>query len=278
MKKNVLIMLFALICTFSYSQNFQGIAYYTSIRNMSDTQISSSTLDPGMQEKILESLKKGIEKDYTLTFNEQESIYQMEKKLDSPQPNGGEFQVRSNFSGNDSKYYKNLKTNNFINERDLFGKEFLVCDSLEKMNWIIKDEQKQIGSYNCYKAQIIVPVTEKDWKKYEESKKRIESGQTNFITLIEPKEKIIEAWYTLDIPISNGPDKFWGLPGLILELHNGNTTILCSKIILNPKEKTEIIKPKTGKKVTQKEFEELKEEKIKSMTNENGVIELKSKF
>jgi GLPGLI family protein len=245
---------------------------------MSDTQISSSTLDPGMQEKILESLKKGIEKNYTLTFNEQESIYQTEKKLDSPQPNGGEFQVRSNFSGNGSKYYKNLKTNNFINEGDIFGKEFLVCDSLEKMNWIIKDEQKEIGSYKCNKAQIIVPVTEKDWKKYEESKKRIESGQTNFITLIEPKEKIIEAWYTLDIPISNGPDKFWGLPGLILELHNGNTTILCSKIILNPKEKTEIIKPKTGKKVTQKEFEELKEEKIKSMTNENGVIELKSKF
>lgn len=278
MKKNVLITLFTLICTYSYSQNFQGIAYYTSIRNMSDTQISSSTLDPGMQEKILESLKKGIEKNYTLTFNEQESIYQTEKKLDLPQPNGGEFQVRSNFSGNGSKYYKNLKTNNFINEGDIFGKEFLVCDSLEKMNWIIKDEQKEIGSYKCNKAQIIVPVTEKDWKKYEESKKRIESGQTNFITIIEPKEKIIEAWYTLDIPISNGPDKFWGLPGLILELHNGNTTILCSKIILNPKEKTEIIKPKIGKKVTQKEFEELKEEKIKSMTNENGVIELKSKF
>lgn len=271
-------MLFTLICTYSFSQNFQGIAYYTSIRNMSDTQISSSTLDPGMQEKILESLKKGIEKNYILTFNEQESIYQTEKKLDSPQPNGGEFQVRSNFSGNGSKYYKNLKTNNFINEGDIFGKEFLVCDSLEKMNWIIKDEQKEIGSYKCNKAQIIVPVTEKDWKKYEESKKRIESGQTNFITLIEPKEKIIEAWYTLDIPISNGPDKFWGLPGLILELHNGNTTILCSKIILNPKEKTEIIKPKIGKKVTQKEFEELKEEKIKSMTNENGVIELKTKF
>jgi GLPGLI family protein len=278
MKKNVINTLFALISACSFSQNFQGIAYYTSIRNMSNTQISSSTLDPGMQEKILESLKKGVEKNYTLTFNEQESIYQTEKKLDSPQPNGGEFQVRSNFSGNETKYYKNLKTNSFINEGDIFGKEFLVCDSLEKMNWIITNEQKQIGSYNCYKAQITIPVTEKDWKKYEESKKRIESGKTNFITLNEPKEKIIEAWYTLDIPISNGPDKFWGLPGLILELHNGNTTILCSKIIINPKEKTEIIKPKIGKKVTQKEFEEIKEEKIKSMTNENGVIELKSKF
>jgi GLPGLI family protein len=278
MKKNVLNTLFALISACSFSQNFQGIAYYTSIGNMSNTQISSSTLDPGMQEKILESLKKGVEKNYTLTFNEQESIYQTEKKIDSPQPNGGEFQVRSNFSGNETKYYKNLKTNSFINEGDIFGKEFLVCDSLEKMNWIITNEQKQIGSYNCYKAQITIPVTEKDWKKYEESKKRIESDKTNFITLNEPKEKIIEAWYTLDIPISNGPDKFWGLPGLILELHNGNTTILCSKIIINPKEKTEIIKPKIGKKVTQKEFEEIKEEKIKSMTNENGVIELKSKF
>ena len=86
---------------------------------------------------------------------------------------------------------------------------------------------------------------------------------------------IIEAWYAIEIPVSNGPNKYWGLPGLILELHEGETTFLCSKIVLYPKEKIEIKAPKNGKKVTQKEFDEIKEKKLNSMKNEDGVIEIK---
>jgi GLPGLI family protein len=91
----------------------------------------------------------------------------------------------------------------------------------------------------------------------------------------EPKERVIEAWYTMEIPVSNGPGKYWGLPGLILELHEGETTFLCSKIVLNPEEKVEIKAPKNGKKVSQKEFDAIQEKKIKSMTNGDGVIEIK---
>ena len=43
----------------------------------------------------------------------------------------------------------------------------------------------------------------------------------------------VEAWYTLDIPVSHGPGEFWGLPGLILEVSAGNTTMLCSKIVFS---------------------------------------------
>ena len=55
----------------------------------------------------------------------------------------------------------------------------------------------------------------------------------------------------------------------------GITTFLCSKIVLNPKEKIEIKAPKNGKKVTQKEFDEIEEKKLNSMKNEDGVIEIK---
>ena len=96
------------------------------------------------------------------------------------------------------------------------------------------------------------------------------------MTLSEPKEEIIEAWYTMEIPVSNGPREFWGLPGLILELHDGNTTLLCSKIVLNPKEKIEIKAPKNGKKVTQKEFDKIQEKKLKSMMDQNGAIEIRT--
>lgn len=48
------------------------------------------------------------------------------------------------------------------------------------------------------------------------------------------------AWYTPEIPVNQGPENYWGLPGLILEINDGTTTILCSKIVLNAKEKVEI--------------------------------------
>ena len=73
------------------------------------------------------------------------------------------------------------------------------------------------------------------------------------------------AWYTPQIPISNGPEQFWGLPGLILEVQDGNLTIVCSEIVLNPSEKVEIEEPKKGKKVTQEEFDKIMDDHSKEM-------------
>jgi GLPGLI family protein len=258
----------------SYAQNFQGIAYYSSQTSMKNFNITSNDMTPDVKEKMMEKMKKAFEKTYILSFNTVESIYSEEEKLDAPKPSSNGVSV-SFSGGSDSKYYKNFKTKQYITDLDIFGKEFLVVDSLPKFNWVMTGDEKKIGNYTCSKAQIIIPVTEEDLKEYEEYKKKAESGKTTFFTPSEPKERIIEAWYTMEIPVSNGPDKYWGLPGLILELHEGETTFLCSKIVLNPKEKIEIKAPKNGKKVTQKEFDDIQEKKLNSMKNEDGVIEIK---
>ena len=260
----------------SFAQNYHGVAYYASQTQMKDIKISSSDMDPTMQEKLAESMKKAFEKTFVLSFNNFESVYQEEEKLEAPSPGSNGMKIQVDFSGGiKSKLYKNFKTKTYTTDRDIFGKEFLISDSLEHFKWEILESQKKIGNYTCYKAQIKIPVTSQDLKDFEEFKKKQQEGKTNFFTRNEPKEQIIEAWYTLDIPVSNGPNKYWGLPGLILELHEGNTTYLCSKIILNPEEKIEIKAPKEGKKVNQKEFDKIQEKKLKSMTNEDGVIEIR---
>ena len=264
-----------LLLTNCFSQNFQGIAYYSSQTQMKEFNITSNDMTPQMKEQLMEKVKKGFEKTYILNFTNYESVYQEEEKLATPSPSSG-LKVQMMFSGsNRSKLYKNFKTQQYISEEEILNKEFLVTDSLEKFKWVMVNEQKKIGNYNCYKALLIIPVTIEDRKEYEESKKKKEQGETNFIEISEPKEQIIEAWYTLDIPVSNGPGKYWGLPGLILELHEFNTTILCSKIVINPETKIEIKIPKAGKKVSQKEFDEIQEKKFKSMMNEKGAIEIK---
>ncbi len=257
------------------AQDFQGVAYYASQTQMKDLNITIDNITPAMKEQMMEKMKKALEKTYILNFNKIESLYHEEEKLDQPNPSNGGLQL-SFSGGSSSKLYKNLKLQQIVSNQDIFGKDFLVTDALEKFDWKYVNEQKVIGNYTCSKAQIIIPVTENDRKEYQEDIKQQEKNKTTFFNISEPKERIIEAWYTLEIPVSNGPSKYWGLPGLILELHEGSTTLLCTKIILNPTDKTEIKAPKNGKKVNQKEFDEIEEKKLKSMTNEDGAIEIRT--
>ena len=80
----------------------------------------------------------------------------------------------------------------------------------------------------------------------------------------------IVAWYTLQIPLRHGPAEYWGLPGLILEVSAGNTTMLCSQIELNPKEKVEIEAPDKGKTITKIEYQSTLKGKMLEMRNNRG--------
>ncbi|RYD89335.1 MAG: GLPGLI family protein [Sphingobacteriales bacterium] len=86
-------------------------------------------------------------------------------------------------------------------------------------------------------------------------------------SLTEPKDIVVTAWYTPQIPVSHGPKDYWGLPGLILEASNGSTTLLCSKVTLNPKEKVAIKVPKVGEKVTRAQLEEIMMAKLNEMND-----------
>jgi len=65
--------------------------------------------------------------------------------------------------------------------------------------------------------------------------------------------------------VNQGPESYWGLPGLILEVNDGKTVILCSKIVLNAKDKAEIKAPTNGKVISQKEYDETVIKKMEEM-------------
>jgi GLPGLI family protein len=85
-----------------------------------------------------------------------------------------------------------------------------------------------------------------------------------------PKENIITAWYCPEIPINQGPENYWGLPGLILEVSDGKTIILCSKIVMNSKDKVEIKPVAKGKEVSQTEYNEIIKKKMEEMQEMNA--------
>lgn len=276
MTKVALISSFLLMGFLAKAQEFQGKAEYFSKRVFSEKievnkAAGENEMSPEMEKAFQEAMKSASEKKYTLSFNKSECLYEEQEQLEKPEaPANGGFSISVAFSG-EGKKYLNLKDKICIEEAYIFGKEFLIVEPLEKPDWKLLNETKKIGDYNCFKAELTVQVTEKQRTEYEEFLKKEETKPSLF-KMEEPKDKTIIAWYTPEIPVSFGPKNYWGLPGLILEINEEETIILCSKVTLSNKEKSKIKVPNTGEKVTQKKFDEIQKKKMDSMKNEDGVI------
>ena len=276
--KKLLVLLF--VTSLSYSQEFQGKAYYFSKTIFSeDLKVENSEskkkVDPAFEKALQEALKEASEKSYLLTFNKSECIYEQEQQLEKPKAASGEMQISVSISSSEGKKYINAKNKTSSIEDAILGKEFLIVENIEKPDWKLVDETKKIGDYTCFKAKLTIPVSDKQKKEYEEFLKK-EEIKSSLFKMEEPKEKIITAWYTPEIPASFGPNNYWGLPGLILEINEPETIILCSKVVLNTKEKATIKVPNNGTKVSQKEFDAIQKKKYDSMKDENGVIMFKT--
>jgi len=271
----------------SHAQEFQGEAVYESKTSMEDAtkQLDGNkNITPEMRKMIEERIRPMFEKTFVLHFDKTASVYEEEQKLDAPGQDGGMFKMMSSMMGGGGKHYKNVKDKRVLVEKDIFGKEFLVDDSLPAIKWKMVNETKKIGNYTCFKATAVMPVdktnlmnmrpkkgAEEKIKKLQEEGKEEELRKTNFMDMVEMPESVeITAWYTPEIPISQGPGNYWGLPGLILEVSDGKTMILCSKIVLNPKDKTEIKELKKGEKVSQEEFAEILMKKMQEMQEMRG--------
>jgi GLPGLI family protein len=214
-----------------------------------------------------------MERTYEFTFNKTASIYKQEEVLDQAGgPGGGRGGMRfMMFGGGASgKYYKNIQTKTSSKENEFSGKKFLVKDDLVTYEWKMEQDTKMIGNYLCFKATTVIEVPVRSEIQFGRGRNQDNKEEKDEEKEVEKKERVTEliivtAWYTLDIPVGHGPGDYWGLPGLILEIDAGETKIFCTKIVLNPKEKSEISEPKKGKVVNQEEYDKIVEEKMKEM-------------
>jgi GLPGLI family protein len=235
------------------AQDFQGVATYKSHRKVDLKLDEKNSKNQEIEEQIQEQLRQQFQQEYTLTFNKNESLYKKNEKLAKPNPIASGIQISVN-DGSDL-IYKNIKENRFTNQTEIYGKQFLIKDSLKSKHWELADETKNIGEYTCFKATFNEEYTTQTLN----SEGELAS---------ETKERTTTAWYTPQLPISNGPADFCGLPGLILEINDGELTLVCTKIVVNPTEKVEIEEPSKGKEVTQEEFDTIMEKKNKEMMDQ----------
>ena len=126
----------------------------------------------------------------------------------------------------------NLKTKTLTSNL-LYRNQIYVEENTPIIKWTFSKESKKIGTFNCKKAT------------------------ANF------RGRNYNAWYTTDIPVSYGPWKLNGLPGLILEAYDSSKNVYWyfesidypTKNKANP---TSIRKSKTEKTVTFKVYNDFK--------------------
>ena len=144
-------------------------------------------------------------------------------------------------------YFKNLDEKFYIHESIGFGFDQLIKDSLPDFKWVLTRDSKNVLGFKTRKA----------------------IGQLK-------DNQVIEAWYSVDLPYSNGPSNFQGLPGLILEVvHSLNDNLNTVKTFraMKVKEmpaKTLIKEPKKGKIVNLETYLKNMEEYVLKMREMEG--------
>lgn len=238
------------------AQDFQGVATYKTKRKL-DIPVDSTKMNADMYKRVTEMLKKQFEKTYVLKFNKEASIYKEDEVLEAPQTGSG-MRMMVLSAGQSDILYKNIKDNRYTSQSEVLGKIFLVKDELEKHDWTLENETKHIGQYTCHKAtkKRMIPIVE--------SQISINGDKDLNTEINEPemKEVTVTAWYTMEIPVNSGPDRFHGLPGLILEVNDGEETMVCSKIVLNPANELTINEPVKGKEINRDDFNKIVEQKM----------------
>jgi GLPGLI family protein len=144
-------------------------------------------------------------------------------------------------------FYKNLKTNEFISTEPIFDKIFTIKDTMNGINWTINFEKtKKIGNFTCTEA-----TTDYRGRKY-------------------------IAWFTEQIPVSQGPWKLYGLPGLIIEAYDTTRQVnfLYKDAVLNQDFTNQIIAPPTNNAISFNEYKARFKKKVKdferSMQQQNS--------
>ena len=258
--KSTLFIALAIFTLNINAQKFNGKATYISKSKM-ELGNWGSKMSEAQKKQVAERLKNRLEKTYILSFNNQESSFLEEEKIDAI--SGATDSWGGYFSRGD--HYKNIKEAKLVQSQEFYGKRFLVKDDLYKIEWTMGTETKKIGQYTCYKAKAFVPAAELSWYDFSWSDLTANNSENGENEKTEEKLTIVEAWYTPQIPVTQGPAEYWGLPGLILEVSANNTTLLCTEVILSKDLQVTIEAPEKGKEITKTEYTATVREKMVEM-------------
>ena len=126
--------------------------------------------------------------------------------------------------------YSDLKAKTAVTEKSIFGKPYLIGDSIRKIHWKITSEIKMIAGFSCRRANAIIMDS-----------------------------VYVVAFYTDEIVPRGGPESFTGLPGMILgiALPYDHTTWFATRVSLKPVSNAHFRSPTGEKKISNRELKDI---------------------
>ena len=252
-----MITIFIFISSVTFSQQIKATYAMKVTRNVDFSG------NPNMPKQVVERIKKRLSEpvNYDLFFDQNQSIYKQQEKLDTPQSGRGGMWDRFG-GGSQNIIHTNLATGQQTNQQELFSKLFLVNREVKAREWNFTGESKQIGKYMAYEATY---TQMQNPPQFRMSFGRRGNNDEEKEKEPEKIEITVSVWFTPDIPISAGPDNYFGLPGLVLMVQDNKKVLVCTEVQMNPEDKIKLTPPKKGDEVTWKEFNEIREKKAKEM-------------
>ncbi|HEY9256966.1 GLPGLI family protein [Chitinophaga sp.] len=179
----------------------------------------------------------------------------------SPREDGVSFRMM--IADADDVTYHNFATAQVIEQREFGTKNYIITDSIHKLNWKLTGKTSTILNYPCQEA-----IAQRIGKR---SSASMENGQLKQTEVADTSN--IVAWFTPAIPVPAGPEYQGQLPGLILGIGiNDGRIIYTAKEVSANVDVASIKAPSKGKKVTTAEFNKERDKMMADMqrSNERG--------
>lgn len=224
MKKTLLLLSFFCATNIFAQQRFisAGKIEYEMKKNQHKQLDDEENSESEWFKEMKKNMPKFVVETYSLSFNENRSLYKLEKENpDNKYLWGGKPSETDNI-------VQDIKAGKLSIQRDVYERTYLVQDSVRQLEWRITDETRDIAGFECRKA----------------------------VTKICDSVYIV-AFYTDQIPVSTGPESFGGLPGVILGLAvpRLSMTWFATKLVLEEPNLQALSPSQKGKKADWKTLE-----------------------
>lgn len=204
----------------SFAQTNKGVVYF---EHKSDWVKMLAALPFMTQEEIerdqmVHANRKARSVDYILNFDDQMVQYfKSSENLERYSWSSETYFLQYNTRAN--------LTNDYV---ELLGKRLNVSDEGINRKWKIHNEIKEVAGYLCMKAETYDSVYQRK----------------------------VYAWFTDAIPISGGPEGYYGLPGMILQviMGNGAKVVTAKRVAMGEVKETPSIKERRFKDITRQNY------------------------
>ncbi len=232
--KYILSLLILISAFTSKAQNTSGKIIYTEVVN---TKPDMKKAEEQGWAQWANMIPESMTFKKQLLFNEKSSMYINIEIEDVDNENSRMKRMMKRYSNGNNQTYQNAETNTFVEQQDFMGKTFLIKGEPKKITWKISGEMKIIMSFPCLKAT------------YQDSTENL------------------EAWFSTEIPVSIGPEKYGQLPGAILELTSkkNKKTLTATEVEFKTIDSSELTEPVEGKEVTRAQYRKIVKRKMEEM-------------